>query len=48
MVNDSLKLKVLQEYLDKNLKSTNLIYAIKISGKFKYIESSSEGKQSQP
>ena len=48
MLHDSLSLKHFQEYLDKNLKSKNLIYAIKISGKFNYIESRSEEKQTKP
>jgi acetolactate decarboxylase len=46
--NASMNLKQLQEYIDKNLRSKNLIYAIKISGNFKYIESRSEAKQTQP
>jgi acetolactate decarboxylase len=48
MIYDSLNMKLLQEYIDKNLRSKNLIYAIKISGKFNYIESRSEEKQTQP
>ena len=47
MIQDFLNLKQLQEYIDKYLKSKNLIYAIKITGKFNYIESRSEGKQTQ-
>jgi acetolactate decarboxylase len=47
MINDSLSLKQLLDYLDKNFKLKNLIYAIKISGKFNYIESRSEAKQTQ-
>ena len=47
-IKDSLSLKSLQEYIDKSLKSANLIYAVKISGMFKYIESRSEEKQLRP
>jgi len=47
-IKDTLSLKQLQEFLDKGLKSKNLIYAVKISGKFNYIESRSEDKQTQP
>jgi acetolactate decarboxylase len=47
-VKDSLSLAQLQELIDKNLKSKNLIYAIKISGNFNYIEARSESKQTQP
>jgi acetolactate decarboxylase len=48
IIKDSLNMKELQNYIDKNLKSKNLIYAVKISGRFKYIESRSEEKQTQP
>jgi acetolactate decarboxylase len=48
MINDSLSMKELQVYLDKKLKSKNLIYAVKISGRFKYIETRSEEKQTLP
>ena len=48
MIHDSLSMKQLQEYIDRNLKSQNIIYAIKISGKFNYIEARSEEKQSKP
>jgi len=47
-VKDSLNLNQLQEFIDKSLASKNLIYAVKITGRFKYIESRSENKQTQP
>jgi acetolactate decarboxylase len=47
-IKDSLSLKQLQIFLDRGLKSKNLIYAVKISGKFNYIETRSEEKQTQP
>ncbi len=47
VLNDTLDLKSIENFIDKALPSTNLIYAVKISGMFKYVESRSEAKQTK-
>ena len=47
ILNDTLSFKKLGEFLDKNLPSTNLIYAVKITGVFKSLETRSEPKQTK-
>ncbi len=45
--NDKLNFKNFIELLDEKLSSKNLIYAVKISGEFDYMETRSESKQTK-
>ncbi len=44
---DTLNFKNLTAFIDKNIPSKNLIYAIKISGDFNFVETRSEPKQTK-
>ncbi|MCL5031455.1 MAG: acetolactate decarboxylase [Bacteroidetes bacterium] len=46
--NQNMNMKKFIETLDEKLSSKNLIYAIKVSGKFDYMETRSESKQTKP
>ncbi len=46
-VKDTLSFKNLNTFIDKNIPSKNLIYAIKISGEFNSVETRSEPKQTK-
>jgi acetolactate decarboxylase len=48
VVDNELSYADLSRYLDKLLSSTNIFYAVKISGRFKYVKTRSVPKQAKP
>ena len=44
---DTLNFKSMNDFVDKNIPSQNLIYAVKIEGEFDYMETRSEPKQTK-
>ena len=48
LLKDTLSFKSFNEFLDKNLPSKNLIYAVKVTGEFTSLKARSENKQTKP